>query len=133
MSPQYSLCQNVREPRTDSQRKIQELERDTASDDDMFIGTVKVKEKDMHVDKVDVRTDRDVWKETVKIDNQPLTVMIDTGADCNVISKGESEKLKLSDNKLPKSCYKWVGLLGQKEKPPGQETIKYQHKEDSMS
>lgn len=58
----------------------------------MFIGTSELRETEMHhvtkLDKVDVQTDKDDWKEMLKINNQTLTVLIDTGADCNVIFQG---------------------------------------------
>lgn len=54
--------------------------------------------------------------------------MIDTGADYNVMSKSDLQKLKLHDDKLQKSNFKLVGMFGQKEKTLGQKTIKCSYK-----
>lgn len=113
---------------------LQGIVRDTASDDDMLIKTIELKEIEMsHVTmlvKVDVRRDKNDWKETLKINNQTPTVLIDTGANCTVASKKQLEALKLNGKKLNKSFTKQVVYgKGQQVKPLGQKAIKCQNKD----
>lgn len=121
--------------RTEIQWKVQGIERDTEGDDDMCIGLIELKQEEKsHVnrlDKVKEQTNNNDWTATLNINNQTLTVLIDTVANCNVISKRELDARKMSEKNLKKSCYKLVGFFGKKVKPVGQKTItcKYKDKE----
>ena len=122
--------------RTEIRRKVQGIERDPEGEDDMFIGTIELKQEEKsHVntlDKVEEQTNNDDWTAKLNINNQTLTVLIDTGANCNVISKRELDALNMSENNLHKSCYKLVGFFGKKVKPLGQKTISCKYKDKEL-
>lgn len=68
----------------------------------MCIGLIELKQEEKslvnRLDKVKEQTNNNDWTATLNINNQTLTVLIDTGANCNVISKRELDARKMSES-----------------------------------
>ena len=107
--------------RTKAQRKqrpkVHGIGQDSSDEDEsgMFVAVI---EKDM---------DTKDWKATVKLNGQPTTLKLDTGAQCNVISKRSYDLI--SRRPLLKSKTKLVTFGGHKMKACGKACITCEYKD----
>ena len=95
------------------------IEQDSSDDDgnDMFVSVI---END---------SDGKDWKVTVKLNSHSTTFKLDTGAQCNVISKQTYDQI--SQRPLLKSKTKLVTFGGHKMKACGKASIACEYKQSS--
>ena len=84
-------------------------------------------ESGMYVAIIEKDTDTKDWKATVKVNGHPITFKLDTGAQCNVISKHSYDQI--SKRPLLKSKTKLVTFGGHKMNACGKTSITCEHKE----
>ena len=99
--------------------KLHELEHDSSSEDNMVIATIN-----------GGATKKD-WQTTIKVNERDITFKIDTGAQCNVMSKESYDKV--SQQPLRKSTAKLVTFGGHQINPLGRAVMLCEHKNKYMS
>ena len=107
-----SLCQSL--SLKTSRPRLRELEYESSSDTEMIIDTI-----------TDETLKQD-WKTTVKLNDQDVTFKIDTGTQCNVLSK-ETYNL-VCQQPLKKSQAKLVAFGGHRISSLGKAVILCEHK-----
>ena len=102
---------------TKYQKKVHSVtHEDSDSPDDMFIGMIQC-----------ATSKSPDWKVTILVNRQKMSFKIDTGAQCNVISR--QKYLQLSSTPLQKSHARLVAFGGQRLDTCGKVTLNCQHKE----
>ena len=97
--------------------KVHGIEQDSDSPED---------ESDMYVSVMESDTNEKDWKTTLKLNGHRTTFKLDTGAQCNVISKQTYDRI--STRPLTKSKAKVVTFGGHKLKACGKTSIECEHK-----
>ena len=98
--------------------KVHSVEENISDDD----------ESDMYVATIENSTETKDWKATIKVNDRHTTFKLDTGAQCNVISKKTYDQI--SKRPLLKSKTKLVTFSGHKLKACGKASMVCEYKQN---
>ena len=107
------VCRSKTAPRDKQAYQVEDIEEDM---EEFFIGTVQ-------------NASDDDWKENITINNKPVEVKLDTGAQCNMMSRTVYDTIAQNDTRLTTSKTRLVSYSGHKIIPVGKASLKCEHKE----
>lgn len=99
-----------------TEKKVHEIEQE--EDDVMFMGCIEIRPSEQtdakfQLDTVSTENNNSKkWTQKLKLNNSVLTVKLDTGAECNVLSVRDFERITNKDAVLQKSGCKLVTYSG---------------------
>lgn len=107
------VCRSKTAARDKQAYQVEDIEEDM---EEFFIGTVQ-------------NASDDDWKENITINNKPVEVKLDTGAQCNMMSRTVYDTIAQNDTRLTTSKTRLVSYSGHKIIPVGKASLKCEHKE----
>ena len=115
-----------------TEKKVHEIQEE---DDVMFMGCIEIKASEQTDEKIQLDTvstansDSNKWTQQLKINNSVLTVKLDSGAECNVLSMRDFERITNKDAVLQKSGCKLVTYSGHMIATKGKTKLKCDYKD----